>query len=54
MKYPMAHRIKIPKAYVRSEATDISKTIAAEYKRLKEAATAKPRTRVTPLRRNEK
>jgi len=33
--YPMQHKIKMPtKPYVRSEATDIRKTIDAERKRL--------------------
>ena len=50
MKYPMSHRISIPKPYIRSEATDISKTIATEIRRLKEAASKPVRTRVTPLR----
>ncbi len=38
MKFPLAHRIAIPRPYVRSEATDIRKTIKAERARLKEKA----------------
>lgn len=56
MKYPMAHRIQIPRPYIRSEATNIGKTIAAEKKRLKAAAECVPlkSTRVTPLRSKQK
>lgn len=56
MKFKFAHRIKIPKPYTSHEATDIRKTIAAEKKRLKDAAACVPlkQTRVTPLRRKEK
>jgi hypothetical protein len=54
MKYPMAHRIKIPKPYVPREATDIRKTIAAERKRLAEAEACKPLRKITPLRRQAK
>lgn len=56
MKFKLAHLIKIPKPYVPEVATDISKTIAAEKRRLKEVAACVPlkSTRVTPLRRKEK
>lgn len=51
MKYPMSHRISIPKPYIRSEATDIRETFKAEVKRLEDEAKPEPvRPRVTPLR----
>lgn len=34
MKYPMSHKIKIPKPWVSAAATDVGATIRAEEKRL--------------------
>lgn len=42
MKYPMAHKIIIPKPYISREATDVAKTIAKERKRLAALEVAKP------------
>lgn len=47
-KPPMSHRIIIPKPYVPSGSTDIRKTIAAEKKRLAEAAAQA--AKVAPMR----
>lgn len=41
MKYPLAHKVIVPKAYVPAVATDIAKTIRAERKRIAERDAAK-------------
>ena len=42
MKYPMAHKVIIPKPYIRSEATDVSKTIRLAQQALRKQEQAQP------------